>query len=482
MGGRRACRGRVLAALVALAVGGWGAAAAAPPSTFDEERHLLDGFLAADAGAGLDRPGEYAWAGEFFDDFKGSGATAWEVWADELSRGDAAVRRGEGGLSVALPTAAGQRSAGLRTRERLVSVPAVEGSAFHVRLDLDTVESAASAVVLTPLAYESLFNRPQIRLSFSRGEKVGSVALTVDGAFVGRFQVPLMHHYGLGLLVARRRVMALDRFGKVMVGAELPAWAAPGASLYLSLVALAGSELGTGRLVASSVRLRHPLTVRRNSCLAWEDSGAPVLDDDFRSLASSTWTVHTEGSLPAALVVTSPDGIRFSVPEEQGWGRCGVITRSPVVEVPRRSGLFSTVEVVLDTRYTVGARMALVTGPSDDLWNSPHLRLAVERRGLVCEAWLGDDDAVVAQFEVSQEASSLLTLLVGSRGVYALGPDCRLRGAIPLPAWAPPGRKLYLDVFSQAPRPRQATAMGLRRVTVTTNRRLPSVVVAEDEQ
>ena len=440
------------------------AGTAAEPTSFAEEYSFLKSLVGHHDP--LSKPEDYLWPGELTDDFSGPLSAAWSVWVDELSREDAVVRIGQGRMMVDLPVGAGQRAAGLRTRERLVSVPSVDGAAFYLEVDLNSEESAAGAVVITPLAYPALYGRPQIRVVYSRGEKLGAVSLVVDGEFIGRYQIPRATTHPIGLVVTNEEVMLVDAHGSMVVRAALPYWAAPGTSLYASLVAVSGGEAGKGRFLVNSVRFRHPLMIRRDSCLVWENPGEIVLDDPFSVVNEKSWAVIAKDSLAASRVVTGTRGLEFSVPSGHGWGRGGVVSRDPVVPRPSRSGRFTSIEIDLDTRYTVGARFFLARQVVDDPWTTPHVRLALEQRGLVHEAWLADYELVVSQFQVPREVSCRLTLLVGTWGIYVLGPDCSLRGGVPIPSCLFDESQLSLQIMSWSPRPNRATSLGLRRVII----------------
>ena len=423
-------------------------------------------------------------AAELFDGFSAERKDFWEEWRDEQSP-DGKIEYDGSKVDIVYPMTNARNTLGIRSRERLATVPDKEGKTFLIRLDLDTAKSCSGALVLTPKISSTLFNRPQIRLYYLRDEKIGTFKLEIDSEVVGEFKVPCVPHYGVGLILSRKEVTALDPRGKVLLSAELPSWAAPGTSLYVWLCGIACPTLSDGRLAINSIRLRHPLTMRAASCLAWGFIGTPALDADFTSFDDKVWKRWAEGGVSSSVVTTSEEGLRFEVPggdEKNKFGRYGVCTKNPIVMGMLAEREFTAIEMTIDTTFTSGARMALVTSPRDSIWATPHIRLGLERRGLVCEAWLGDEKSIAGRFQLPLNEQCQVTFLLGKWGAYVIGPDCGLRSVMPLPEWARKTMFYHLLIYSHAPRPREPASLGLRYVRVTNNCRTPVVQAVSSEE
>ena len=416
-------------------------------------------------------------AAELFDGFKKERAELWEVWRDEQSpKGE--VNYDGTKVDITYPLVKARNVIGLRSKERLVTVPEKEGATFLIRLDIDTENSCSGALILTPKHSPSLFKRPQIRLSYLKEEKIGTMKLEVGGDVFGEFKVPLVRHYGLGLILDDKEVRALNPRGKVVLSAPLPSWAATGTSLYVWLCAIACPTLSKGHFAINSIRLRHPLTMRADSCLAWGFLGEPAIEETFEKIDEKVWKRWAEGGGNASLVTTSSSGLEFSVPVSEGsnkFGRYGLCTNEPIVKAISGEREFTAIEMTIDTTYTSGARTVLVTSPRASVWATPHIRLGLERRGLVCEAWLGDEKSIAGRFQLPLSSSCLVTLLLGRHGVYVIGPDCGLRALMPLPQWAKDTKAYHLLLYSHAQRPHEAATLKLTNLRVTNCCRAPSV-------
>ena len=441
-------------------------------SLFTQEQATLKSCLAS--GVATDSAG---FAAELFDGFSEANNELWEVWRDEQSpKGE--VEYDGASVNITYPLAQAQDAIGLRSRERLVTVPEKEGATFLIRLDIDTERSKSGALILTPKLSDTLFNRPQIRLSFLREEKFGTIKIEVGAETLGEFKVPLVRHYGLGLILSDKEMRALDPTGKVILSAPLPSWAAPGTSLYVWLCAIACPTLSKGFISVNSIRLRHPLTLRAKSCLAWGFLGFPAIEEEFSEINEDIWKPWSDGGANTSLVTTSAEGLHFSVPggvETNKFGRYGLCTREPIVQAIQGEREFTAIEMTIDTTYTSGARMVLVTSPRESVWETPHIRLGLERRGLVCEAWLGCEKSIAGRFQLPLSNSCLVTLLLGKHGVYVVGPDCGLRSVMPLPDWAKEAKAYHLLLYSHAPRPREPVALKISNLRVTNKCRAPSV-------
>jgi hypothetical protein len=408
----------------------------------------------------------------FRDDFAKIDQSNWEVW-NGAGSSKVAVTAENGFLIVKHPEAPHHIVGGLRTVEPLVAVPGISRSHFKLSFNVDTLNSNEGAFLIRPTKSSVVIAHSEIRLSFSKDFKTGCFSLYVDNVDMGKFMVPLVSSYQVSIFLGFDGISVYGNNGKKEIEAPLPSWAGKGTSHYLTLGLFASPvDKGVHILQMNSILLSYP---RRMSvaCPVYRcGHSIPVIDDTFSTISDSVWNYWTEGKGSVNAVKGTVDGLFCSLAKADSrknpWGRMGLVTKEPVVTLPEMSGDFSVINLVIDSTFTSGARIALVDEPRDVIWESPHIRFGMERRGFYCQGWIGDEADLEALFDVPLSDECEFSLIIGRYGVYILDPGCLLVGSFKRPAWCAGRKGLYLVLYGQASRPGESVSFLYKSIEVTT--------------
>jgi hypothetical protein len=407
-----------------------------------------------------------------FDEIKSDVFERWE--ANGTSEVGGKILTANGALLVSSKPSNHVVCRGLRTVEPVVAVPRISRGHFKVTFDVDTAGSTGGTILIRPQKSDAAMFRSQIRLQYSRDFKTGALELFIDEVSQGKFFVPLIDSYEFSISLGFDGIALFDSLGKSRLKTDLPSWATKGSSHYLTIGVMSTPVVDEEMVFeVSEAVISYPRRMSAQCPVYFCKTSQTIIDDLFLDIDPQRWEYWTEGQGKVNTVVPTSEGLKGTLEvaddELNPWGRMGLVTKEPVVNLPKKDGFFTVVTLVLDTTFTSGARMAFVKEPVEKVWGTEHIRFGMERRGFYCQGWIGDDGNLDALFDLPLSDEVEASIIIGRHGVYFLDPSCQVVGAFQRPKWSLDFDGLYLILYGQASRPGESVSFLYKSLEVITD-------------